>query len=106
MKVLLDECLPVDLRLHIANHEVFTVAFMAWKGLKNGRLLSAAAQAGFEVMVTADGGIPYQQDPARLPFAVVVLNAASNQLADLLPLVPALQGALDALPAKGIYRVQ
>jgi hypothetical protein len=54
VKVLLDEDLPHKLRMAIPNHEVSTVAYVGWAGLKNGALLRAAEDAGFEVFVTAD----------------------------------------------------
>lgn len=57
MKVLLDENLPQLLR----NHEVFTVRYQGWAGLKNGELLKAAEDNGFEVFVTGDQTLLYEQ---------------------------------------------
>jgi hypothetical protein len=57
-------------------------------GKKNGELLSLAKQAGYEVFVTVDRGIEYEQNLASGDIAVVVLRAKSSRLADLLPLVP------------------
>ena len=54
MKVLLDESVPQKLRLLIEGHTVVTVAFQGWSGLKNGALLAAAKEAGFELFITAD----------------------------------------------------
>lgn len=93
MRVLLDECLPRRLRSLFTGHDVHTVPEMGWAGKKNGELLALLTADGFEVFVTADGGIRHQQNlPAGV--AVVVLVAASNRLADLVPRVP---GALTAL---------
>ena len=64
MKILLDECLPVDFRHHLAGHEVHTAEWAGFKSLKNGRLLREAEEAGYEVFLTTDQGIPYQQNPA------------------------------------------
>ena len=102
MKVLLDENLPHDLRLEISGHDVFTVQYLGWSGVKNGDLLARAAAAGFEVLLTMDSGVPYQQNIATLPLAVVVLKAASNDLDDLRPLVPALLEALRKLKSKAV----
>ena len=79
MKVLLDENLPHDLRHELPGHEVFTVAYMGWSSLENGDLLSAAAAAAFDVMLTKDSGVEYQQNLPNLPLAVVVVCAEDKQ---------------------------
>src|SRR5678816_2903407 len=90
MKLLLDECLPVDLRLFIPGHDVETVEYRGWKGTKNGKLLALAAGDGFEAFITTDAPIEHQQNPATLPIAVVILHPQSNDLMDIRPLVPRL----------------
>ena len=62
MKVLLDENLDHRLRKHLGSHEVFTASFPGWDGLKNGKLLEAAEMAGFEVLVTGDQTLCYEQN--------------------------------------------
>ena len=59
MKVLLDENLPHRLRLFLPGHDVFTVDYLRWKGIQNGRLLALAAANGFDAMLTMDDGIAY-----------------------------------------------
>src|SRR5215218_10310134 len=95
MKVLLDECLDVRLRLRLTGHDAFSVTFMGWNGIKNGALLSRAVAAGFDVFVTTDGGIQHQQHVAAMPIALVVLLAASNEMRDIDPLIPKLLVALN-----------
>jgi len=90
MKLLIDECLPTDLRLFIPGHDVETVDYCGWKGIKNGKLLVIAAADGFEAMITSDAGIEHQQNPATLPMAVVIIHPDSNDLMDIRPLVPRL----------------
>ena len=87
MKVLLDECLPRKLAAQLAGHEVMTVPQAGWAGIKNGRLLNLAAEY-FEVFITADRNLSFQQNPATSEIAVIVLGARSNRLQSLLPLVP------------------
>jgi hypothetical protein len=72
--VLLDENLPHKLRQHLTDHDVKTVAFVGLDGLKNGELLKAAEDAGFEVFVTADRALPYQQNMTERRIAVVALS--------------------------------
>lgn len=75
MKVLLDEDLPHNLRLHLPGHEVSTVAYLGWDGMKNGDLLRAAEAAGFEVLVTGDKNIVYQQNMKTRRIGLVVVSA-------------------------------
>ncbi len=83
MRVLLDEHLPVNLATRITGHEVSTVRAQGWVGLKNGELLATAAAAGFDILLTNDRGIEHQQSLTGLPLAVVILDAPSNKIADL-----------------------
>lgn len=95
MKVLLDENLPHDLRpLLMPIHEAFTVAYLGWSALENGALLSRAAAEQFDVMVTKDQGIEYEQNLVNLPLSVIVLRARSNKIDDIRPLIPQLLVAL------------
>lgn len=105
MKLLLDECLPQPLRLHIVGHEVSTVGYMEWAGISNRRLLALAAANGFDALITADRNLEYQQDPLNVPLALIVLSAKSTDLSDLLLLVPLLLDALTTLPPKAVTRI-
>lgn len=60
MKILLDECLPVGFRHAFPNHEVHTAEWAGLKGKENGELLRAAAESGYEVLLTVDQGLPHQ----------------------------------------------
>jgi predicted nuclease of predicted toxin-antitoxin system len=87
MRILLDECVPRKLRDELPGHDVKTVAEMGWAGTKNGVLLQCAA-AEFDMLLTVDQGFPYQQNLASLPFAVVIINAPSNDINGLRPKLP------------------
>ena len=105
MKLLLDENLPHRLRPLIVGHDVYTVAYMQWKGVENGELLSVAAANGFDALITKDNGMPYEQNLASLPCSIVVLQAPSNALDDIRPLVPELLAKLPQLQPKSILRI-
>lgn len=75
MKVLLDENLDHALRKLLGNHEVVTVAYMGWAGLKNGELLRAAEEHGIDVLLTGDGTLSYEQNLAGRRLAIVALSA-------------------------------
>jgi predicted nuclease of predicted toxin-antitoxin system len=85
MKVLIDECLPRRLKNHLTDHDCRTVPEAGLSGKRNGELLSLAEQQKYEIFVTMDKGVEYQQNLRGLSLAVIILRAKSNQLADLLP---------------------
>ena len=93
MRVLLDECVPRALRNDIPGHEVKTVAEVGWAGVKNGELLRLAA-AAFDLMITVDRNLEYQQSFEGLSLAVVILHAPSNDIAALRPMMPAVLAAI------------
>jgi hypothetical protein len=70
---------------------------MGWTTLKNGELL-ALASAQFDVFVTVDRNLSFQQDIVSFSVAVVVLQARNNRLADLRPLIPSLLSAIETTP--------
>ena len=103
MRLLLDECVDRGLARRLVGHSIQTVQQMGWSGLKNGRLLSRA-QHRFDVLVTVDRGLTYQQSVADHKIAVLVLIAPSSRLRDLEPLVPDILAALPTLQS-GMVRV-
>lgn len=96
MKLLLDECLDWRLRRDLPGHEVKTVQEMGWKGIKNGRLL-ALAERSFQVFITGDRNLSFQQNLPRFSLAVVVLRAESIRLIHTRPLMPKLLAMLLSL---------
>jgi len=105
MKLLLDENLPHRLRPLLVGHDVFTVAYMNWKGIENGELLKLAAEHGFDALLTKDNGMPYEQNTGALPCAIVVLEASSNALSDILPLVPQILSLFSRKIPRGVLRI-
>ena len=104
MRVLLDESVPRRFGFLIEAHYVRTVQQCGWAGLKNGESLRAA-QTGFEVLVTADQNMEYQQNSQVLPLSVIVLIASSNHLDALKPLVPRLLACLAEIRAGEFHRI-
>ena len=79
MRVLLDECVPRALRDDIPGHEVKTVAEAGWAGVKNGELLQLAA-GQFDLLLTVDRSLEYQQNFEGVSLAVIVIHAPSNDV--------------------------
>ena len=97
MKVLLDECLPLDFRHHLLGHEVHTAEWAGFKSLKNGHLLAEAEAAGYELFLTIDQGIPHQQNLGTRRISILIVRVRTNQLEDLLPAVPAILAAMSLI---------
>jgi hypothetical protein len=104
MRILLDESLPRGLGRELPGHEVQTVPQAGWAGLGNGELLRRAGER-FDVLVTGDQNLEYQQNVANLPVPVVVLVAVSNRIEALRPLVPELLGVLSRIRPGELVRV-
>jgi len=78
MKILLDECLPLDFRHSFPNHDAHTVQWAGFKGKKNGELILAAETAGYEVLLTVDQGIPRKRQSAAGKIAIIVIRSRTN----------------------------
>jgi len=75
VRVLLDENLPHNLRTNLLGHEVVTASYMGWNGIANGQLLLVAEGRGFDVLVTGDNNLAYQQNLSGRKISVVTLSA-------------------------------
>lgn len=105
MHILIDECLPKKLKRELSRHTVFTVQEKGWSGVENGELLRIA-ESEFDVWVTADKNIEYQQNLDRFDIAVVVLVAPRNRLDVLLPLMPQLRAVLQVIQPHQIVYIE
>lgn len=104
MRILLDESLPRDLIALLPGHEVATVRTAGWSGVKNGKLLALAATR-FDVFITADRNLEFQQNIAALPVAVVVLAARRTRIEAIRPLLPELLALLNQLAPRTLRTV-
>src|SRR3954454_3346320 len=97
MRILLDECVPRNLRRLLPGHDVWAIRQMGWLGKKNGELLALMTADGFEVLLTVDQGLQYQQNLRAAGVAVIVMVARSNRVVDLAPLIPAVEATLTVI---------
>lgn len=104
MKVLIDENLPRKLTDHLKEHQCRTVAECGWAGKKNGELLSLA-EPEFDVLLTLDKNLPYQQDLNSRRIAILIVRAPSNRIQDLLPVLPECLTALQSIEPGQVVRV-
>ena len=106
MKILVDENLPKRLKRELSMFEVATVREMGWQGLKNGDLIRAMLEKGFEVLLTFDRNMEFQQNFSKHPVSILLLSAKDNQLATLRPLVPKLIEQLRGRLAPGVVEIR
>ncbi len=105
MRILFDHCVARPLRKELPHHEIKTTHEMGWAGLKNGKLLEKAEEAGFEVLLTVDQNIRYQQNLKGRSIAVVVMIAGGITVDDLRPLIPAVEQTLLSVQPGQLYEV-
>jgi hypothetical protein len=104
MRLLLDEHLPIGLSAELHGHTVDSASGRGWTGIKNGELLRRMS-GQYDVLITMDRSIEFQQRISTLPFGIVPVRAPSNRMQDLRPLVPSILSALDAVEPGRIRRI-
>ena len=93
MKLLLDESLPEPLKKELPGHDVVTVREAGWSGKSNGELLSLASRE-FDIFITPDRNLRFQQNLRKITIGVIVLECGSNRMEQILPLVSSLKQAI------------
>ena len=105
MRVLLDHCVPRRFGGLLRGHEVRTAFEMGWASLSNGVLLAQARDA-FDLFITVDQNVQFQQNLMNLPLPVVILMAPDNRLETLTPLAPTLLNILAEPVVRELIRIE
>ena len=105
MRILLDESAPRQIRRFLHEHEVWTVQQMGWASKANGELL-ALARDRFDVLITYDQSMEYQQNLRELGISIIVLVAVSNRLEHAEPMMPKVIDSLRELKPGQVLRVE
>lgn len=95
MRVLLDECVHAKLASRLRSHDVKTVQEAGWRGTKNGELLKRAAEF-YDVFITSDKNIQYQNHPDSLPLPVLMIATRGTMWSDIEPILPRLITLLES----------
>jgi len=106
MRILIDECIDQRLRNALPEHDCKTARYAGLAGLENGDLLAAAEKAWFEVFLTVDQGIEYQQNLTTRKLRIIIFRANSNRLKDLLPLVPTCLARIKSLELGKVISIE
>jgi predicted nuclease of predicted toxin-antitoxin system len=105
VRILLDHCVPVGLSTHIRGHDVESVRTLGWHNLDDRQLLDRA-ENDFDVLVTVDGSMRFQQALTGRRIALIVLVGQTNRLQHLARLVPGLSRALQQVSPGGVLIVR
>lgn len=103
MKILLDECVTKKLIPFLIGHEVSTVSQKKWNGLKNGDLIAKAEQEGFEMLLTVDKKIKYQNIISKYKITIVIINTSSSAIETISKYIPVLLKEMKSFESGNIY---
>lgn len=106
MRILIDECIDEPFRNSFPGHDCQTARYAGLAGLENGELLKAAETAKFDVFLTVDQGLEYQQNLAGRKIAILIFRTKSNRLKNLLPLVPACLARIASIQPGQLIRIE
>ncbi|MGO9640119.1 MAG: DUF5615 family PIN-like protein [Candidatus Acidiferrales bacterium] len=105
MRILIDECIPRKFKMTLHGHDCKTVPEASLSGKKNGEVLAIAESQGFEVFLTLDQGVEYEQNLGGRRIAILILRAESSRVSDLLPHAPACREVLRSIKPGQVVRV-
>lgn len=105
MKILLDECVTKRLKKHLETFEVFTVRELNLGGTKNGELLTYCVENNFDILLTIDKNLLYQQNLEKYPLTIVVLNCQTSKIEDLVNFLPSFKSKVGMFQKHAAYIV-
>ncbi|MEP6597243.1 MAG: DUF5615 family PIN-like protein [Ginsengibacter sp.] len=105
MKILLDECVTKHLRPHLKNNEVFTVRELQWSGIKNGELMALCVEHQFDILLTIDKNLQFQQNLENYAITIVVLNGVTSKVEELLAFMPGFHAQIEYFEKHKAYLI-
>lgn len=105
MKILLDECVTKRLKKYLDTFDVFTVRELNLGGTKNGKLMSFCVENSFDILLTIDKNLMYQQNLEKYPVTIVVLNCQTSKIEELVTFLPTFKSQLNTFKKHKAYIV-
>ena len=105
MKILLDECVTKRLKKHLNNLDVFTVRELELSGIKNGKLMAYCSDNNFDVLLTIDKNLMFQQNLEKYPVTIVVLNSLSSKIEELVLFIPSFEKQINSFQKHKAYLI-
>jgi hypothetical protein len=106
MKILLDECVTKRLKPCLTEFEVFTVSEMSWNGVKNGKLMTLCVDNGFDLLLTIDKNLMYQQNLDKYELTIAVLNSSTSKIEELILFMPSFKAQVNRLEKRKAYIIE
>lgn len=94
MKILLDECVTKRLKQHLMEFSVFTIWELELSGVKNGKLMTYCSENGFDILLTIDKNLAFQQNLEKYPLTIIVFNTFTSKIDELLEFLPSFKRQL------------
>jgi hypothetical protein len=105
MKILLDECVTKKLKPYLSEHEVFTVRELELSGIKNGNLMQYCNDNKFDILLTIDKNLMFQQNLEKYLVTIVVFNSLSSKIDELITFIPSFKNQLSSFKKHQAYLV-
>lgn len=105
MKILLDECVTKRLKSYLTDYDVYTVRELSLSGTKNGKLMTYCIENGFDILLTIDKNLMYQQNLEKYPVTIVVLNSRTSKIEELVQFIPSFIAQLTTFERHKAYIV-
>ena len=105
MKILLDECVTKRLKKHLNNFDVFTVRELELSGIKNGKLMAYCSDNNFDVLLTIDKNLMFQQNLEKYPVTIVVFNSRSSKIEELVLFIPSFEKQINSFQKHKAYLI-
>jgi hypothetical protein len=106
MKILLDECVTKRLKTYLLEFEVFTVSQMKWNGIKNGKLMALCVENNFDLLLTIDKNLMFQQNPGKYNLTITVLNSLTSKIEELILFIPSFKSQISKLEKYKAYLIE
>jgi predicted nuclease of predicted toxin-antitoxin system len=103
MKILLDECVTKRLKKYLEEFEVFTARELALSGIKNGKLMTYCVENNFDILLTIDKNLLFQQSLEKYPIAIVVFNCLTSKIEELITFLPSFKSQVYELQKHQAY---
>jgi predicted nuclease of predicted toxin-antitoxin system len=106
MKILLDECVTKRLKDHLKEYEVLTVRELNLSGIKNGKLMTFCVENNFDILLTIDKNLMFQQNLDQYPLTIVILNSRTSKIEELVTFLPSFKSQINNLQRQKAYIIE
>ncbi|MBC7651055.1 MAG: DUF5615 family PIN-like protein [Deinococcales bacterium] len=105
MKILPDECVTKRLKKYLEEFEIYTITELRLSGIKNGKLITYCVENNFDILLTIDKNLLFQQNLDKYPVTIVILNCFTSKIEELITFLPSLKLQIDGLQKHKAYTI-